>query len=90
MKIPSSTVFGLLLWASGVYTLPAQPVGNRVLLGANHTISPALFESLEELSRIVDISYCVGSTGIWKPFQCASRCKEFEGFELISASRHFV
>ncbi|KAF2099139.1 alpha/beta-hydrolase [Rhizodiscina lignyota] len=53
----------------------------------NHTISPALFAELEELSRIVDISYCVGltGTGIQKPFKCVSRCGDFENFELVAA-----
>jgi pimeloyl-ACP methyl ester carboxylesterase len=46
-------------------------------------ISIALFAELEELSRIVDISYCVGTTGISKPFTCASRCDEFPAFELV-------
>jgi len=52
---------------------------------ANRTISPQLFADLEELSRIVDISYCVGDLGlgIQKPFSCASRCKDFEHFELV-------
>lgn len=53
---------------------------------ANITISKPLFDELEELSRIVDISYCVGSPapGIQRPFECPSRCKEFEGFELVT------
>ncbi|CZT42845.1 related to triacylglycerol lipase [Rhynchosporium secalis] len=46
-------------------------------------ISISLFAELEELSRIVDISYCVGLTGISKPFLCASRCNEFPDFELV-------
>lgn len=46
-------------------------------------LSIALFAELEELSRIVDISYCVGTTGIQRPFRCASRCEDFEGFELV-------
>lgn len=50
----------------------------------NRKISRGLFHSLEELARIVDISYCVGSTGIYKPFQCLSRCNEFEDFELVT------
>lgn len=54
------------------------------LLHDGDPISANVFESLEELARIVDISYCVGSSGIQKPFQCLSRCKEFEGFELIT------
>jgi len=46
-------------------------------------ISIKLFAELEELSRIVDISYCVGITGISKPFQCSSRCNDFPDFELV-------
>lgn len=47
-------------------------------------VSANVFESLEELARVVDVSYCVGTSGIQQPFQCLSRCKDFEGFELIS------
>ena len=43
-----------------------------------------LFRELEELSRIVDISYCIGVTGIQQPFLCAGRCQDFEGFELVT------
>jgi Lipase (class 3) len=50
----------------------------------SRNVSQTLFNSLEELARIVDISYCVGLTGIQKPFQCLSRCDDFRGFELIS------
>lgn len=52
----------------------------------NHGISADLFIELEELSRIVDIAYCVGlaGAGIQKPFSCASRCDDFEGFELVT------
>ncbi|KAE8389978.1 Alpha/Beta hydrolase protein [Aspergillus alliaceus] len=50
----------------------------------DNTISRKAFASLEELSRIVDISYCVGSTGVKKPFECMSRCDDFPGFELIT------
>ncbi|KAJ5085649.1 hypothetical protein N7532_010420 [Penicillium argentinense] len=48
-------------------------------------ISNELFNSLEELSRLVDISYCVGTTGVQKPFQCLSHCSEFPNLELITA-----
>ena len=53
---------------------------------SSHNISIALFNELEELSRIVDISYCVGATGlgIQKPFLCASRCQDFKSFELVT------
>ena len=58
--------------------------GSKVLINPN--VSPDLFNDLEESSRIVDISYCVGitGTGIQKPFTCASRCHEFENFELVT------
>lgn len=54
----------------------------------NGRVSQELFDSLEELARIVDITYCVGTTGIYKPFQCAGRCKEFEGFELVKVRQN--
>lgn len=56
----------------------------------NRTVSPALFADLEELSRIVDIAYCVGGfgLGIEKPFQCPSRCGDFESFELVTVRHH--
>ncbi|KAL5363766.1 Alpha/Beta hydrolase protein [Aspergillus floccosus] len=52
----------------------------------NRTISPELFTSLAELARVVDITYCVGDTGtgIQKPFECLSHCRDLEGFELIT------
>ncbi|SMQ52311.1 unnamed protein product [Zymoseptoria tritici ST99CH_1A5] len=50
------------------------------------SVSVALFSELEELARIVDISYCVGliSAGISKPFSCLSRCSDFPQFELVT------
>lgn len=55
--------------------------GNEI----NRNVSAALFSDLEELARIVDISYCVGLTsfGISKPFTCLSRCTDFPQFELV-------
>lgn len=54
-------------------------------------ISQPLFWELEQLARVVDISYCVGTAGlgIQKPFQCPSRCADpdFERFELVTVSR---
>ncbi|KAF2112395.1 lipase precursor [Lophiotrema nucula] len=60
--------------------VPLQPHASN-----DTSISVELFAELEELSRIVDISYCVGTAGlgISKPFQCASRCGEFDNFELV-------
>lgn len=52
----------------------------------SRAVSAALFTELEELARIVDISYCVGLTsfGISKPFSCLSRCADFPQFELVT------
>ncbi|GFF49327.1 actin-related protein 2/3 complex subunit 1 [Aspergillus udagawae] len=47
-------------------------------------ICEELFGSLEELARIVDVSYCVGTTEIRKPFKCLSHCSELQGFELVT------
>ncbi|KFY47324.1 hypothetical protein V495_02004, partial [Pseudogymnoascus sp. VKM F-4514 (FW-929)] len=49
----------------------------------DRTVSPALFTELEETARLADIAYCVGVSGIWKPFGCLSRCGDFPDFELV-------
>lgn len=69
-----------------------QPLYNEHKLSGsdddpNRRVSAELFWSLEELSRLADIAYCVGSTGIRKPFTCSNHCDKFEGFELITVSR---
>ncbi|KAK8139677.1 hypothetical protein PG984_000800 [Apiospora sp. TS-2023a] len=46
-------------------------------------ISVRLFAHLERLSRLVDIAYCVGTTGLTRPFECASRCKDFPTLDLV-------
>ncbi|KAI9704275.1 MAG: hypothetical protein M1836_007136 [Candelina mexicana] len=72
-------------WLLGAQALPTSQ--SPFILDSdnnNRTISVQLFNELEELSRIVDISYCVGITGIQKPFLCASRCQEFPDFELVT------
>lgn len=67
---------------------PAQIPLARHHVATNRTVSPALFKDLEELSRIVDIAYCVGGfgLGIEKPFECPSRCHDFKTFELVTVS----
>ncbi|KAI7246360.1 extracellular lipase [Hortaea werneckii] len=45
-------------------------------------VSAPLFSELEELARIVDVTYC--SPAIAKPFTCLSRCKNFPHFELVT------
>ena len=49
-------------------------------------VSLELFAELEELARLVDISYCVGALGLGvsKPFSCVSRCAEFPDYELVT------
>ena len=48
----------------------------------DRSLSKNLFLELEELSRLVAISYCVGDTGIQEPFECLSHCSDFKGFAL--------
>ncbi|KAJ5582753.1 hypothetical protein N7535_001373 [Penicillium sp. DV-2018c] len=72
-----SIFFALLLLYS--HFLKAAIAQNET----NH-VSTNLFTSLEELSRLVDISYCVGTTGVQQPFQCLSRCIEFPDLELVT------
>lgn len=51
-----------------------------------NTISVPFFASLERLARLVDIAYCIGTTGlgVGKPFECISRCSEFPTMSLIT------
>lgn len=46
-------------------------------------VSPSLFASLEESSRLVDITYCIGSSGVRPPFTCLSHCSDFPDLTLI-------
>ncbi|PMD39708.1 alpha/beta-hydrolase [Hyaloscypha variabilis F] len=92
MRYSSISTTLLILCASIGLSHPSQtPLGAAdagstaplLAQAQNANISIQLFAELEELSRIVDISYCVGTTGISKPFLCASRCDEFPSFELV-------
>lgn len=73
---------------SSALTVPPlqAPLAEALPSTSKYTVSIELFNDLEELSRIVDISYCVGLTGteILKPFLCASRCQDFPSFELVT------
>ena len=86
MKIVALLISSCLL--SLVFGAPAlqAPLTGLSLATSSQNISVELFNELEELSRVVDISYCVGitGTGIQKPFLCASRCQDFPSFELVT------
>lgn len=82
-----SSVIGLFSLVSAVTASTPLPSPQQVFdapVPPHDHISLQLFNELEELSRLVDIAYCVGTTGIGKPFTCASRCSEFPAFELVS------
>jgi pimeloyl-ACP methyl ester carboxylesterase len=82
----SSIILTLLTLSPSLgHSHPANNLPETPLLPQAHSanITLPLFAELEELSRIVDISYCVGTTGISAPFHCASRCSEFPSFELV-------
>ena len=69
--------------AASAISHPRQTVSAGAPLGGN--ITQEVFDDLEELARIVDITYCVGmlNTGIESPFKCLSFCKDFPDFELV-------
>lgn len=58
--------------------------GNGGGVVSTNSVSTAFFADLERLARLVDITYCVGTTGISPPFSCASRCREFPSLKLAS------
>ncbi|KAL5391502.1 hypothetical protein DPSP01_001366 [Paraphaeosphaeria sporulosa] len=75
--------------SAGALARTTGPAQTPLSTPANDTVSRELFFELEELARIVDISYCVGTAGlgITKPFSCASHCgdEDFKDFELVTA-----
>ncbi|PWW72019.1 alpha/beta-hydrolase [Tuber magnatum] len=91
--MPRNVFFKISLVSAVLLGVPANPLSSPLQEQTqltNHRnssttpISLNLFDEFEELSRIVDIAYCVGSlnTGVERPFQCLSYCKDFPTFEL--------
>lgn len=72
--------------ALGGVTAEQEPILFQQPSRSIRSVSVDLFAELEELARLVDISYCVGATslGITKPFHCLSRCSDFPAFELVT------
>ncbi|KAL2857718.1 Alpha/Beta hydrolase protein [Aspergillus pseudoustus] len=79
------TILIQLCYPSDARVLPAEVVSAPTDNFPEKRVSLEVFGSLEELARIVDISYCIGTTGVQKPFQCLSHCRELKGFELVTA-----
>ncbi|CAL3961940.1 unnamed protein product [Diplocarpon coronariae] len=83
---PSAPCRALTLAVTVAVTVAvAVPPTSAAPAPATDRASPprALFAELEELARVVDIAYCVGTTGIAPPFLCAGRCADFPAFELV-------
>jgi hypothetical protein len=62
--------------------------GGEVASAVASAVSPrrprrSLFAALERAARLVDIAYCVGTTGLAPPFACASRCRDFPSLRLL-------
>ncbi|KAL5397740.1 hypothetical protein PMIN06_001312 [Paraphaeosphaeria minitans] len=89
MGSASGLLFSVLCLVFVIRSAGALRLSTPLSTPANDTISRELFFHLEELARIVDISYCVGTAGlgIAKPFSCASHCDDddFNDFELVTA-----
>jgi hypothetical protein len=91
MRFPKSICIrnSILLYASVAAAFPApnqHPFNygsHEASVPGNHNVSVKFFAELEEFARLVDIAYCVGVTGIQAPFECASRCDEFPGYQLV-------
>lgn len=66
------------------HTVSSAELDRISLNEAQRSIPNSLFLELDQLARVVDVSYCVGNTGLRKPFECLSHCADLEGFELIS------
>ncbi|KAL8767455.1 MAG: hypothetical protein Q9209_006041 [Squamulea sp. 1 TL-2023] len=88
--LPSETVIAWLLLLVNIIAVLGTRIQQTPFIASDtptggRNIAIELFNDLEELSRIVDIAYCVGTAGlgIQKPFLCASRCQDFKNFELV-------
>ncbi|KAL6872586.1 Alpha/Beta hydrolase protein [Trichoderma longibrachiatum] len=81
----------LLVQLAAAFFVEAAYIGHQTPLGikddeppAVSGISVSLFSTLERLARLVDVSYCLGNSGIRKPFECISRCDEFPNMMLVN------
>lgn len=88
MRLPRVSI-GCALYLAGIASHAFTPAAEQIPIlrhADDRNVSAGLFTELEELARIVDISYCVGLTswGISKPFSCLSRCSDFPEFELVT------
>ncbi|OBT60823.1 hypothetical protein VE03_09917 [Pseudogymnoascus sp. 23342-1-I1] len=84
MRIKAATVTATALLCLSATCAAAAVVGGKN--ESDRTVSEELFRELEEAARLADIAYCVGISGIWKPFGCLSRCSDFPSFELVDVS----
>ncbi|KAJ9157483.1 Extracellular triacylglycerol [Pleurostoma richardsiae] len=82
------TCFLFLVYKLGALAAAPRFLDQHPLSASDHasstSISLSLFAELERLARLVDITYCVGTTGVSPPFSCASRCKDFPSLQLAS------
>ncbi|KAF5008210.1 hypothetical protein FDECE_5485 [Fusarium decemcellulare] len=91
LNSPRLYVLQLTLIASALAFNPIQlplqhngPVATSSEAPTPNSISVGLFATLERLSRLVDIAYCIGTTGVRKPFDCVSRCNDFPSLSLVT------
>lgn len=65
--------------------VPGGATGREEKKGGAGGVPTPFFASLERASRLVDITYCVGTagTGIAPPFSCLSRCADFPSLRLV-------
>ena len=79
------SLIALLNTASALFTKPLTQAPLSDEHNKPSSISPDLFDSLTSFAQIVDIAYCVSTSGIAQPFECLSWCTQYPHFELIEA-----
>ncbi|KAL3470665.1 Alpha/Beta hydrolase protein [Aspergillus californicus] len=83
MPVILDALFFILL-STLAHVVPLGAIGVSEDRRAERRISSDLYDSLNELAHILDVSYCIGNTGIQRPFQCLSHCRELKDFELVT------
>ena len=95
-KVNAWRLFHFLAYLSASLLVVAQSDGSsqqplrsdsskEIALDSPIDVPLPLFANLERLSRLVDISYCIGYAGVSKPFECVSRCNDFPTLTLIKS-----
>ncbi|PHH72425.1 hypothetical protein CDD80_4549 [Ophiocordyceps camponoti-rufipedis] len=62
----------------------ASSLTSSLALSSSSSTITSLHNDLSRLAHLADIAYCVGTTGITKPFHCLSHCPLFPSLTLLT------